>query len=96
MGREELLKTLKGLKSPARKKYKAELKGVFGSFARGEETANSDIDILVAFAQGATLFDLARLGFFLEEKLQRKVDIVSERAVRKELSSQIYNDLITL
>ena len=73
-------------------KYKAKILGVFGSYARNEQTSLSDIDLLVRFFDGASLFDLVGLADFLEEKLQIKVDIVSERAVRSELKERIYNN----
>ena len=54
---------------------------LFGSFARGEATAKSDIDLLVDLGKGKTLFDLAGLKFILEDELGRKVDLVTERAL---------------
>ena len=93
---EQHLKILKSLKGEVRQSYKADLKGVFGSYVRGEAREDSDIDILVEFQEGATLFDLAGMGNFLEEKLQCKVDIVSQRAIREELKPYIYNELISL
>jgi len=57
MNVEEIKRTLKKIKPEIMKKYKVKEIGVFGSFARGEETEESDIDILVTFEEGATLFD---------------------------------------
>jgi len=52
--------------------------GVFGSFARGQPTAQSDVDILVEFAPGKKTFDnFMRLAFYLEELLGRHVDLVT-------------------
>lgn len=96
MTQTQLQTTLQSVKGAVRAQYRAELKGVFGSFARGEAAANSDVDILVEFEQGATLLDLTGLGDFIEGKLQRKVDIVTPAAIRKELRTQIYNDMIYL
>jgi uncharacterized protein len=96
MNREEILKTLKFIKQEAQDQYKAELKGIFGSCARGEQIHESDVDVLVEFLPGATLFNLSGLGNFLEEKLNSKVDILSHRALRKETKPYIYNDLIML
>jgi predicted nucleotidyltransferase len=96
MSRTRILETLAVTKVDARKKYKADLKGVFGSFARGEEREDSDIDILVEFQQGATLLDLAGLGNLLEEKLHRKVDLVTPAAIRKELQARVYAEMIAL
>ncbi len=92
----EVKEILKGYKDEIRKRYKAEILGVFGSYARGEQNEKSDVDILVRFLEGATLFDLVELGDFLEEKLGINVDIVSENAVRKELRDRIEEDLVAL
>ncbi len=92
----KIKKSLQNLKAEVKQKYRAEMKGIFGSYARGESKQDSDIDLLVEFQKGATLLDLTGLGNFLEEKLQCKVDIVSERAVRKELKPYIYNEMVYL
>jgi uncharacterized protein len=92
----QILQTLQRLKHEVHTRYKAELKGIFGSYARGDAGDDSDIDILVEFRKGATLLDLTGLGNFLEGKLGRKVDVVSQRAVREELSLSIYRDMVYL
>lgn len=51
---------------------------MFGSIARGEDTPDSDVDLLVRFAPDASLFDQARLILDLEELLGVSVDVVSE------------------
>jgi len=93
---DHIISSIKSLKDEARRRYKAELKGIFGSYARGEATADSDIDILVEFLAGATLLDLTGLGNYLEDKLKCKVDIVSQRALRKELQPYVYKDMVYL
>lgn len=50
---------------------------LFGSVARGEETPESDLDFLVDFDAGASLFDLVRIEMDLTELLGRDVDVVS-------------------
>lgn len=90
-----ILQVLKELKEQIMKEYKAEVVGIFGSYARGEEKGSSDVDILVRFFEGATLFDFIGLANFLEEKLGVKVDIVSERAVKEELREQIVREVVT-
>ena len=50
---------------------------IFGSVARGEESADSDLDFLVEFAHGSSLFDLVRLQWELSARLGRSVDVVS-------------------
>lgn len=92
----EVLAILHGLRDEARRRYRAELVGVFGSYARGEAHKRSDLDVLVRFLEGASLFDLVGLADFLEEKLGLKVDVVSERAIRPELKKHILDELVRI
>ena len=96
MTKNRILEILKNLKEEVSENYKAEIKGIFGSHAREEQNQDSDIDILVEFHKGATLLDLVRLSNFLEDRLQTKVDVVSQRAVRKEIEDDIYRELVYL
>lgn len=57
---------------------------VFGSVARGDTHANSDVDLLVDFEQGYRLTDHIRLLQGLKELLNCKVDVVDRRALRPE------------
>lgn len=51
---------------------------LFGSFARGEQGAKSDVDLLVEFEQGKKTFDnLMQLSFFLEDLFKRRVELVT-------------------
>ena len=67
--------------------------GIFGSVARGENTENSDIDILYQLKTAVGLFNLVRMKDSLEEKLNKKVDLVSEKSIHPKLKSYIMNDL---
>ena len=67
--------------------------GIFGSVARGENTENSDIDILYQLKNAVGLFNLVRMKDSLEEKLSTKVDLVSEKYIHPKLKSYIMNDL---
>ncbi len=96
MTKQEILEILHDLKREVSDKYKAEIKGIIGSYAREDYNQESDVDIQVEFHTGATLLDLVRLSKFLEEKLQIKVDVVSQRAVRKEIKDYIYKDLLSV
>lgn len=51
---------------------------LFGSFARGENKADSDIDLLVSFDENiASVFDMSGLKFDIQGKLNKKIDIVA-------------------
>jgi predicted nucleotidyltransferase len=62
---------------------------LFGSYVRGDNTVNSDVDILVDLPRGKTLFDLVGLKHDLEETLQKKVDIVEYEGLHPLLKNSI-------
>ncbi|HHT9118619.1 MAG TPA: nucleotidyltransferase family protein, partial [Candidatus Hypogeohydataceae bacterium YC38] len=51
---EGIIKTLKTLEVQIKRAYRAEVIGIFGSYARGEQKERSDVDVLVSFLEGAT------------------------------------------
>lgn len=65
---------------------------IFGSFARGDNTKNSDIDILVKLKKNKTLFDLIGLKIALEEKLDKKVDILTYESINPLLKKTILQE----
>ena len=68
--------------------------GVFGSFIRGEQTASSDIDVLVEFEKGhKDFFNYMKLRYYLEELLQRKIDLVIKNAVKSRLRKRIFSEV---
>lgn len=93
---EEIQKTIAEAKDEIRQKYKAEVKGIFGSYARGDNHADSDLDLLADFDKGADLLDLIGLQQFLEDKLGCKVDVVSRRALRSEIRDAVLKEMISL
>ena len=74
--------------------YNPDRIGIFGSFARKEDTPESDIDILVRFKLTISLFDLVKIERELSSLLGKKVDLVTEPALKNEkLKHYIYKDL---
>ncbi|MDK2989512.1 MAG: uncharacterized protein PWR16_1041 [Methanoculleus sp.] len=69
---------------------------VFGSYARGDASATSDIDILVRFARKKSLFQLVRIEDELRRALGRDVDLVTENAVSPYLADAIYRDAVVI
>jgi len=64
--------------------------GVFGSFVRGEEREESDIDILIEFEEGERSFDTYMdLKFFLEDLFRRRVDLVDRDTIKPALRPYI-------
>ena len=89
MNRDLIIQTIKDYL----RQYPVSKIGVFGSFARNEEREDSDIDILVKFEEPVSLFTLVRMHRELEELLNRKVDIVSEKYLHPRLRASIEKDL---
>ena len=68
--------------------------GIFGSYIRGEQTASSDIDILVEFEKGnKDFFNYMRLKYYLEELLEKEVDLVIKNAVKPRLKKRIFSEV---
>lgn len=77
-------------------KYGAYNVRIFGSVARGEADANSDIDFLVDMEVGRSLFDLGGLLMELQELLGCRVDLVTEKGLRKRLRERVLREAIEL
>lgn len=65
---------------------------LFGSFVRGENKKNSDVDILVKFSSQKSLMDLVRLRFALEEKIGKKVDLLTYDSIHPLLKDIILKE----
>ncbi|MBM3710132.1 MAG: nucleotidyltransferase family protein [Actinobacteria bacterium] len=96
MNKEKIIKVLYEINNEIRQNYKAEVKGIFGSYVRKEQKEKSDVDILVKFFKGATLFDLVGLANYIEEKLKIKVDIVPVDTIREEIRENILREVVYL
>ncbi len=96
MNTQDLVIKLKELRPMIAARYKAKEIGLFGSSVRGEQSATSDIDVLVEFDEDADLFDLVGLALRLEEELQRKVDVIPRRALREELRDSVLQEVVAL
>jgi predicted nucleotidyltransferase len=71
--------------------------GIFGSFARGDNKKDSDIDILVEFKEAPSLLTLIKLENDLSEILGVKVDLVTTGALKnKRIKKSIQKDLINI
>jgi len=76
------------------KKNKVEKAGVFGSYARGEQKENSDVDMLVEF--NGSLLDLVGLEMELEKVLGKKVDLLTYNGINPLLKKIILNEEIKI
>jgi predicted nucleotidyltransferase len=69
---------------------------VFGSVARREADAQSDLDFLVELEPGRTLFDLGGLQYDLEQLLGCPVDVVTERGLKVRIRDRVLQEAVPL
>ena len=91
----DAISTLKEHEKLIRQKFGVKRIGIFGSFARGEEKEDSDLDVLVVFEEGQKTFDnYMDLKFYLEDLFGREVDLVTENALRPQLKDIIMKEVV--
>lgn len=85
---------LKENKAYIKSNYHVEEIGIFGSFVRGNLRQNSDIDVLVEFAEGyKDFFNYMRLKQYLQDLFGRKVDLVMKKAIKPRLKDRILSEV---
>jgi uncharacterized protein len=78
-----------------KKRFSVTKIGIFGSFARGEERPDSDIDILVIFQKDRKTFDnFMGTRFYLEDLFNLKVDLVTDAALKPLIRDPILRDVV--
>ncbi len=92
---EEDLRRLKPKIIRILKKHGIKKAGIFGSYARGDNKKKSDIDILIQPRKGMG-FEFFGLQIELEEKLGRKVDLVTYKSIHPYLKERILNDEVKI
>lgn len=90
---EELKEILTRHKEVLEKKFKVKNMAIFGSYVRGEQNQESDVDILVEF-QEPVGFLFIHLADYLEEILGAKVDLLTPDAIKPNRRRYIMEDLV--
>ena len=67
---------------------------LFGSFARDQATEGSDVDILVRFEGRATSRSYFGVQFYIEDMLGRRVDLVTDKALRSEIRPHVEREAV--
>ncbi len=68
--------------------------GVFGSYARGEQTETSDIDILIDYSDAPTLFKLVELRNELSAMVGMKVDVVTKNGLKTRIRDRVLSEVV--
>ena len=90
----DALALLKENKDIVRKKFGIKEIGLFGSFAKGDARPNSDVDILVEFAAPVDIFEFLDVKEYLENLFGRRVDLVTQKALKPLLTEQILKEVL--
>ncbi len=69
---------------------------VFGSFARGTQQKDNDLDLLIDLAPGRSVLDIVAIQQDIEDALGLRVDVVTERSLSPHIRHSILNDAIPL
>lgn len=94
VGRQNTLDVLRQERDAVVRSFGVRSLAIFGSVSRDEDSVDSDVDVLVEFDGPATFDGFFGLKAFLEQRLGRPVDLVTQPAIRKELRPYIERDLV--
>jgi len=90
---EGIKRTLSKHKTELKEKFKVKTIGVFGSYVRGEQKRESDVDVLVEFEEPIGLFEFMDLELYLSDLLSVKVDLVSKKALKPHIGQHILEEV---
>ncbi|MFH1095881.1 MAG: nucleotidyltransferase family protein [Candidatus Desantisbacteria bacterium] len=93
---EEIKEILKVNKSTLSKQFKIKELGIFGSYVRGEDKKDSDIDILVEFKKTVGLLEFIAIENHLSDTLGIKVDLVMKSALKPRIGRHILEEVVYL
>ncbi|MCK4826262.1 nucleotidyltransferase family protein [bacterium] len=88
-----VLRIIRGIQSELADRFTVQRIGVFGSFAKGDESPESDVDIIVELAE-PTFDHYMDLKFRLEEVLKRPVDLVMADTVKPRIKPIIEREIV--
>jgi hypothetical protein len=94
MTTEQLLSQLRDLLPVLRTRFHLVKLDIFGSYARGKQTPDSDIDVLAEFEPGyRNLFNLLDMKHWLEETFENDVDLVTPGCLREKIRDNVFGEL---
>ena len=93
---ETRIEEIASLIKPILLSFEIKRASLFGSFAKGNDTETSDVDLLVEFSEGKSLFDLIRLEMKIEEVLNRKVDVITFNSIHPYLKESILSEQVVI
>ena len=93
---DDIMTQLRALQPELRRRYPIRSMGVFGSYVRGEQREDSDVDVLVELGDGMDLIAYAGLQLELRDALGVSVDLVEREALRPRLAPHVLSEVVPL
>ena len=93
---EEICEILRAHQGELAEQYGVRWLGIFGSYARGEARPESDLDVLVEFAEPPGMFRFLALERRLSELLGMKVELVTRSALKPHIGRHILGELVSV
>ncbi|MDJ1174036.1 nucleotidyltransferase family protein [Roseofilum capinflatum] len=93
---EEIKCILQEHQELVRQQFRVTEMRVFGSYARGEQTEDSDVDILIGYERAPTLWMLVELRDYLSEVLEMPVDVVTDGGLKPRIQERVWAEAIEI
>ena len=91
---QNIIKVIDAHNAEIKKRFSVESLSIFGSVLKGTARPDSDIDILVTYKNTPGIFGFIDLKNYLESIIGRSVDLVTENALKKQLSNEILKEAV--
>lgn len=75
-------------------KYHVSELGIFGSYVRGEQQEDSDLDVLIDYTEAPSLLELLDLEFYLSDRLRIKADVVTKKGLKSRYRKRILAEVV--
>jgi len=92
----EIKKVLESRKEELKEKYNIREIGIFGSYVKGDQSGDSDLDVLVDFEEVPGLLQFIEIENYLSDILDVKVDLVMKDSLKPVIGRYILNETVTI
>ncbi len=93
---EDIKQLLQQSKVVLQENYRVTELGIFGSYVRGEQNEESDVDVLIDYEKAPTVFKLVELRNYLNELTGMKVDVVTKKGLKPRIRERVLSEVIYL
>ncbi|MGB0560688.1 MAG: nucleotidyltransferase family protein [Spirulinaceae cyanobacterium] len=93
---DEIKSLLQEHRTVLRKQFRVTALSIFGSYAKGQQTRESDVDILIEYEQAPTLWMIAELKDYLGNVLGLRVDIVTRNGLKKRIRERVLAEAVEI